>query len=104
MLNTHLFADDSNLFTLTKVLNQELIKVNNWLSVNKLSLNIEKSNFVIFHPHQKIAYYHLNITINRRKIQQVKDTKYLGVRLDSNLNWKSHAQEISKKNHLTPIY
>ena len=30
-----------------------LKKVHIWLSANKLSLNIEKSNFVMFHPVQK---------------------------------------------------
>ena len=56
----HLFADDSNLFyshknlhSLEEKLNHELININEWLRPNKLSLNVEKSNFVIFHPHQK---------------------------------------------------
>ena len=63
-LDTHLFTDDSNLFyadksllNIEQVINQELIKVNNWLTVNKLSLNIEKFNYVIFHPHKKIDNY-----------------------------------------------
>ena len=56
----HLFADDSNLFyshknlhSLEEKLNHELININEWLRANKLSLNVEKSNFVIFHPYQK---------------------------------------------------
>ena len=56
----HLFADDSNLFssgkklqTLELNLNRDLISVNQWLCANKLSLNIDKSNFVIFRPPQK---------------------------------------------------
>jgi hypothetical protein len=60
IIDFHLFADDSNLFyenksiiSLENQLNLELVKVNNWLCANKLSLNINKSNFVIFHPPQK---------------------------------------------------
>ena len=52
----HHFTDDSNLFYKHKNLldlesdaNRELIKINEWLCANKLSLNIEKSNFIIFH-------------------------------------------------------
>ena len=57
IIDFHLFADDSNLFyenksiiSLENQLNLQLVKVNNWLCANKLSLNINKSNFVIFHP------------------------------------------------------
>ena len=56
-LTTHLFYADKSLLNIEQVINQELIKVNNWLTVNKLSLNIEKFNYVIFHPHKKIDNY-----------------------------------------------
>ena len=59
-LDFHLFADDSNLFcqhkslqTLELKVNNQLQRVNEWLCANRLSLNIDKSNFVIFHPPQK---------------------------------------------------
>ena len=60
LLDFHLFADDANLFfkhkdinILEGEINSELANVHIWLSANKLSLNIKKSNFVIFHPVQK---------------------------------------------------
>ena len=53
----HLFADDANLFyknknigLLEENINKELVKVHEWLCTNELSLNIEKSDFVLFHP------------------------------------------------------
>ena len=55
-----LFADDTtllfahkNLKVLEQVVNSELSKVSEWLVVNKLSLNIKKSNSVILCPSQK---------------------------------------------------
>lgn len=55
-----LLSDDSNLFCKNEDLldmesniNEELVNIQVSLSANKLSLNIEKSNFVIFHPYQK---------------------------------------------------
>ena len=33
--------------------NSALIEVSEWLNTNKLSLNVEKSNYVIFHPPQQ---------------------------------------------------
>ena len=60
MLDIHLFEDDSNLFfadksflNLQRVVNQELSKVNDWHCANKLTLNVEKSNYVIFSSSQK---------------------------------------------------
>ena len=60
ILDIHLFVDDSILFYANKsllemelVINVELKLVNSWLCSNKLSLNISKSSFVIFHPSQK---------------------------------------------------
>ena len=39
------------------MVNIELQNVYNWLTANKLTLNIKKSNFVIFHPYQKRLAY-----------------------------------------------
>ena len=64
ILNFHLFADDSNLFyadkslvNLESTMNIQLSLIQDWLCSNKLSLNIDKSNFVIFHPAQKKLNY-----------------------------------------------
>ena len=62
----YLFADDTNILfchknlkCLEKIMNDELSKVCKWLISNKLSLNIRKSNFIIFRPYQKkqLDYY-----------------------------------------------
>ena len=67
VLDFHLFADDSNLFysnknlkDLEQTINEELKNVSDWLDANKLSLNITKSNFVMFHPPQKRLLFSLN--------------------------------------------
>lgn len=43
--------------------NNELVKVCDWLLANKLTLNIKKSNYVIFHPHQKKVAFNCNLKI-----------------------------------------
>ena len=60
VLDFYLFADDTNIYygdvsliSLEKKVNNELKKLNLWLNVNRLSLNIAKTNFVIFHPYNK---------------------------------------------------
>ena len=55
ILDTCLFADDSDFFyvksllTLEAIVNKQIAYVHQWLCANKLSLNIEKSNYIIFH-------------------------------------------------------
>ena len=38
---------------LMEVVNSELKKITCWFCTNKLSINVEKSNFIIFRPRQK---------------------------------------------------
>lgn len=100
----HLFADDSNLFfrhkSLTQlelIINTELKHVHNWLCANKLSLNIDKSNFVIFRPPQKKIASNFDVSINQTPLKLKENVKYLGLILDSHLNWKEQVQTIAKK-------
>ena len=37
--------------------NTKFRKLSDWLTANTLTLNIQKSNFILFHPHQKRATY-----------------------------------------------
>ena len=66
VLNYVLFADDTKLFashknldTLINILNKELNKVSNWFKVNKFSLNIKKTRFILFHNKQKLRFFSL---------------------------------------------
>ena len=98
------FADDSNLFLadpslecLESRVNQELKNVHDWLCANKLSLNIDKTNFVVFHPFQKKLTKTIFIGVNQKFIKQKDHIKYLGVVIDSHLNFKEHIHQLSKK-------
>ena len=82
----HLFADDSNLFYsdkdlqhLEETINRELGEINTWLCANKLSLNIDKTHFVVFHPYQKKLNYSMKIEIDGKTLNQHKSVKYLGI-------------------------
>ena len=104
ILESNLFADDTNLFlnspnilNLETNLNVELEKVSQWLYANKLSLNIEKTSFVVFHsPRRRIAHK-LNLSISNTSVKSDNQVKYLGLIFDSNLNWKPYLHELSKK-------
>ena len=101
------YADDTTLFsTLNKftnaqninpdiIINTELAKINEWLEINKLSLNATKSKFMVFHTQQKHRAIKPPVPkINNTNIEKVEQFKFLGLTLDSNLNWKKHSDNI----------
>jgi hypothetical protein len=100
----YMFADDSNLFMtdnnlrrIENTLNNELSLLSEWLKSNKLSLNIKKTHFMLFHPGRKKPPFNLNISIDNNPIDSVKHTKFLGVILDSHLSFKEHVSYMKSK-------
>ena len=85
------------------LIDNELVRVSDWLNANKLTLNANKSNFVIFLPHQRKMDHSVNILMfdNSNHILtclECKDhVKYLGVLLDSHLSWKYHIDNVALK-------
>ena len=88
---------------LETVVNTELRKVCEWLVINKLTVNIKKSNFVIFRPHQKSLNCQpvikmLDYDSNQYIPLECKEyVKYLGIIIDCNLNWKYHINYVTLK-------
>ena len=104
ILKFQLFADDTCIFysnknrdILESTLNTELNKVSDWLIVNKLSLNVSKSNALTFRAKNANDLPLLNLTINNEKIEEKTSAKYLGVLFDNKLTWKFQIDQISKK-------
>ena len=105
LLHFILFADDTNVFAshtslnhLIDLINTELSLVADWFQSNRLSLNISKTNFILFCSHRKpIPNINIDIHINQQQITQVKSCKFLGVYIDSHLTWKDHIHYISCK-------
>ena len=103
-LSFYLFADDTNiycesdnLYKLQRTVNKELRKVKLWFDVNKLSLNIDKTNFIIFKSPHLPSSDTVSIKIGNLPIEQTRYIRFLGVLLDENLSWKYHVTELSKK-------
>ena len=109
-LKFFLFADDTNavyadknLKSLESTVNQELWKLFDWLTANKLTLNIKKTNFVIFRPAQRKLNYHPKIMIfdndqNKNVALECKEfVRYLGIIIDNNLSGKHHIDHVAIK-------
>ena len=99
------FADDTfimfaskKLSTIETVMNHELKLASNWLKLNKLSLNTDKTKLVIFHSvKKKFDKNAVSIKINQHKLPIVESVKYLGMYLDEHLSWEFHINQLSFK-------
>ena len=98
-----LFADDTNIFfkdkhidTLHITATTELNKFCDWFSANKLSLNVNKTNYMIFNNSRSIRW-DKDVYMNGSLVNQVTTTKFLGVHIDDRLTWRNHISIISKK-------
>ena len=68
-----------------------------WCISNKLTINAEKTNFVLFHTINKPIPQHLNeIKREFMTVMRVKSFKYLGLTLDEHLNWNEDMNELCK--------
>ena len=107
MFNFIIYADDTtlsstlNIFNdniqnnnLESLINDELLKINEWLKINKLSLNIAKSKYMTFQRTNKNIQT-LTLKIDNINIEQVKEFNFLVLIIDTNLNWKRHTEKIS---------
>ena len=99
-----MYADDTTIYfnledfdpaTIERDINSELEKINVWLKLNKLSLNVKKTKSVIFNRKQKqIAA--TTLSINGENIENVEHFNFLSIILDENLSWKNHIDMLSK--------
>ena len=103
-LKFYLFADDSSIYcdgdtltNLAKIVNKELKLVKRWLDVNRLSLNISKTNYIISHSSTMKIPEDTSKKIGRKHLTKAKYVKSLGLLLDENLSWRFHLSELSKK-------
>ena len=99
-----LFADDTcliinheNVSTLQDKMNMELKKLHNWCNVNKLTINPSKSTAILISPKLNTQITNVNITIDNSPITISETAKYLGVMIDSKLNFQNHIKIIESK-------
>ena len=104
LLDFYLFADDTAIFLsdndskkLENTLNTELKKVSDWLVANKLTLNVKKSNVLLFRQGNKQPPPPINIIINGLAVDEKESAKYLGIIMDNKLSFKQHIEHVKAK-------
>lgn len=98
-----LYADDANIIISGKTLHEIQLKfaalseaLTNWVNVNGLSLNIKKTNYMLF-SNKKLVLDNFVLTINSTPINKQNVARFLGVLVDDHLTWKTHIVALSKK-------
>ena len=101
VLNTSkhfLYADDTvilqsgdNIADIVYSMQTDLDSYGTWCKANKLTINTKKSNFVIYGTNQKLSRIrHCDIQLCNEPLIRTHTYKYLGVYLDSHLNYNVH--------------
>ena len=99
------FADDTSLIypntslkMINKHVNHDLSLLSNWLRSNKISLNVNKTEIILFRSMQKgIIHKKLNFRLSGQKITPTNSVRYLGVVLDEHLTWDNHIKTLLPK-------
>lgn len=96
-----------NLHTLNVKANEETAKVENWISTNKLPLNLSKTNFMLFSP-KRNCRNNLTLTFYGKNIHRTSEAEYLRIYVDKNINGIltliTFAKEISQSCGLFAIF
>ena len=97
------FADDTTLLFRHRNLNylrfcieSELLTIQDWFNANKLTLNVDKSSYLLYHNcKQPIPIF--KILLNGVEIPKTSCAKFLGVWLDDKLKWNTHVNKLISK-------
>ena len=95
------FADDSTLYKKFKStdivpsVNADLASLNKWLSANKLYLNVDKTKYMTLK--NRGGTTELELEIGNSNVQPINVHKFLGVWIDENLNFATHAAKMASK-------
>ena len=99
-----IYADDTSLsgflssfgsnMRISNNINHELKQINDWLKINKLSLNVGKTKFMVFHKANK-KLPDIKLYLDGIELERVQNFNFLGVILNENLSWKPHTDKIA---------
>ena len=86
------------IISLSQVINNELKDIQKRLELNKLSLNVKKTKYMIFHNYQRDIINHTpKLELNGEPLVRVEDFNFLGLTIDQHMTWNAHIQKISNK-------
>ena len=85
---------DSPFHESSALVNSELLKINKWLKSNRLSLNVKKTKYMVFH---RSSGPQVKLSIGNSELERVENFNFLGLTLNEKLNWTPHLTTIARK-------
>ena len=99
-----LFADDTTVYIsgkdqsqLSKLMMEDMKRLTDWFRANKLSLNLSKTNAILFRPKGVQLNQGLYLKFGNEVIEFVSETKFLGMTIDEHLTWLKHITKVRLK-------
>ena len=96
-MNDSVYIEGTRFQDISNILNKELENISIWLEANKLTININKTHYMMFHQTRAKHITNFKININNNVIDRSMNIKFLGVIIDSKLNWAAHILYIKNK-------
>ena len=102
-LSTTLFADNTNFSisdndyeNMTLILNEELRKIKEWTTANRLTINTDKTELLLF-SNRQVNSSDTDIVFDEIPVAYRDQARFLGVTIDENLNFKAHIDNVNTK-------
>ena len=96
--DTTIFSSSKSIHSLYKNVNSDLAELSNWFRANKLALNVNKSNYMLFRSNATLDTHVGDILkIGPDKIEHKTSCKFLGIIIDNQLRWNDHINYINMK-------
>jgi len=79
-------------------LNKQMRKIEEWLNINRLQLNVSKTKVMLVRGiRKKRSENNIKVKLKSTVLEVVSEIKYLGVMIDKNLNFTAHVDYLGKK-------
>ena len=95
--DTNFLYENSSLKDINRKINYDMSRVTHWSRANRISLNVAKTETILFHSCRTKITKKLNFRISGQKIKTKAQTKYLGVILNEHLNFKKQIETVKQK-------
>ena len=93
--DTTMFARNKDIYELCNTISDDMLLVKEWLIANRLTLNANKSYYIIFSL--KKVPNNLRVTIGDHVLDRKTEGKFLGVILDEKLSFSDHIHLVTNK-------
>ena len=82
---------------INKMINKDLKNLTNRRNANKISLNVDKTEMILFKPIKKPLDCQLKLKLNGKRLYRTSPVEYLGIKIGQHLNWQDHIKNIAIK-------